>query len=67
MSEFVSVQDALQSGSYTDQKAIRDELAEMSQKLRRQMEAGLTPEQMKGARGEKEAADAASELLSKIF
>lgn len=67
MSDFLSVQDLLESSSYADQKAVRDEVAEMVGRLRSAMMAGLTPADMKLAEAEKAAADAADEILSKIF
>lgn len=67
MSDFISATDAAESASYADQKAIRDEVADMDYRLRRTMDAGLTPDDMKVARSVKEAVDAAQEILSKIF
>lgn len=67
MSEFISVHDALESGSFFDQKTIREETADIVYRLRREMDAGLTPDEMKVARAEKEAADAAEEILAAIF
>ena len=67
MSDFISAQDALESGSTVDQKTIRDEVSDIVYRIRREMDAGLTPDDMKVARAEKDAADAAEEILSKIF
>lgn len=67
MSEFISVHDVLESGSLFDQKKIREETADIVYRLRREMDAGLTPDEMKVARAEKEAADAAEEILAAIF
>ena len=67
MSVFISVSDAVESGSYFDQKTIRDEVADIVYRLRREMDAGLTPDDMKVVSAEKTAADAADEILSKIF
>ena len=67
MSDFISVSDAVESGSYSDQKAIRDEVADIAYRLRREMDAGLTPDVMKVVSAEKAAAEAAGEILSKIF
>lgn len=67
MSDFISASDAAQSGAYINQKAIRDEVADIVYRIRREMDAGLTPEDMKTAQDEKAAADAAEEILSKIF
>lgn len=67
MEIFVSAWDAADSASYNDQKAIRDEVADMAYRLRRAMDAGLTPDEMKTAQAEKSAVDAAEELLTKLF
>lgn len=67
MSEFVSAWDAAESGSYNDQRMIRDEVAAMIDRLRRAMDAGLTVEEMKVVRAEKEAAEAAQTLLETVF
>ena len=67
MTEFISAADAAASASYSDQKAIRDEVADISFRLRREMDAGLTPEDMRAHQAEKDAADAAEEILSKLF
>ena len=67
MSDFISAADAAASASYADQKAIRDEVADLDYRLRRTMDAGLTTDEMKVARSVKEAVDAAQEILSKIF
>lgn len=67
MNEFITTAQAAESGSASEQKAIRDEIAEAQFRVRREMDAGLTPEAMKGAQGAKEALDAAEELINKIF
>ena len=67
MSDFVSALDAAQSASYVEQKAIRDEVADLQYRLRRAMDAGLTPDDMTKAQAAKSAADAAEEILSKLF
>ena len=67
MTEFKSVSDMLEESSYTDQKAVRDEVADMIFRLRRTMDAGLTPDEMKVVAGEKAAAEAADEILAQIF
>lgn len=67
MSDFVSALDAAQTASYVDQKAIRDEVADLQFRLRRAMDAGLTPDEMVKAQAAKSAADAAEEILSKLF
>ena len=67
MSDFISVTDAAESGSYSDQKVIRDEVADIAYRLRRELDAGLPPDDMKVVSAEKAAAEAAGEILSKIF
>lgn len=67
MTEFVSAADAAESGSAFDQHAIRDEVADIIHRLRTAMDAGLSPDDMRVAQAEKAAADAAEELLGKIF
>ena len=67
MSDFVSALDAAQTASYVDQKAIRDEIADLQFRLRRAMDAGLTPDEMVKAQAAKSAADAAEEILSELF
>ena len=67
MTEFVSAADAAESSSAFDQRAIRDEVADIIHRLRTAMDAGLSPDDMRVAQAEKAAADAAEELLGKIF
>lgn len=67
MTKFVSAADAAESGSAFDQRAIRDEVADIIHRLRTAMDAGLSPDDMRVAQAEKAAADAAEELLGKIF
>lgn len=67
MSDFISAWDAAEDASYNDQKAIREEIFEIAQRLRREMDAGVSPEDMKVLQAEKAAAEAADEILSKLF
>ena len=67
MSEFIAAADALEGASYIDQKTVRDEVFEISMRLRREMDAGLSPDDMKVAVAEKAAADAAGEILARIL
>ena len=67
MTTFVSAADALENADYEAQRRILDELADMSIRLRREMDAGLTPEDMKRAQAEKAAVEAAQTLLEKLF
>ena len=67
MNEFIPTDDAVESGSVYEQKAISEEVMQTAQRIRRVMDAGLTPEEMKAARGAEDAVLAAQELLAKIF
>ncbi len=67
MTDFISAADALENQSPADERRIRDEVAEIIFRLRRAMDAGLPPDEMKAAQGEKAAAEAAEELLSQLF
>lgn len=67
MIEFISAWDAAEGASYNDQKVVRDEVADILFRLRRAMDAGLTPEEMKTVRAEKEAAEAAETILETLF
>ena len=67
MSDFVSVLDVLDESSYDAQRAIRDEVAAMDFQLRRTMDTGLSPDDMKKTLAAREAAQAASSILEKLF
>ncbi|MCF0253248.1 MAG: hypothetical protein HUK26_02800 [Duodenibacillus sp.] len=67
MNAFVSASDAAASGSYMNQRQISDEVAMIVSEIRRAMDRGLTPDEMRAASQEKAAAEAAQEILSKIF
>ncbi len=67
MSEFVSVFDILENAPYGAQTAVRDEVAAMDAELRRTMDQGLTPDDMKTAQAARAAAQAASSVLDKLF
>lgn len=67
MTEFISAADAIESRTPADERRIRDEVANIIFRLRRAMDAGLSPDEMKAAKGEKAAAEAAEELLSLLF
>lgn len=67
MSEFISVADVCPTGFAREQKEVRDEVAGIAFRLRREMDRGLTPDEMKVVREEAEAAQAAEEILSRIF
>lgn len=67
MTTFVSTADAARDASYEDRRRIQDETADMAARLRREMDAGLSPEDMKRAQAEKAAVDAAADILEKLF
>ena len=55
MSDFVSVLDIMENAPYGAQTAVRDEVAVMESDLRRTMDRGLTPEDMKTAQAARAA------------
>lgn len=67
MTDFISAADAAANASYSDQKALRDEVVDIRARITREMDRGLTPEEMKAAQAEKAAADAAEQILSRLF
>lgn len=67
MTDFISAADAAQRVNYGEQRQIRDEVAEMAVRVRREMDAGLSTEDMKVARAEQEAIAAAQMILEKLF
>jgi hypothetical protein len=67
MNDFVSVLDLIKDASYGEQRKIKDEIADMEYSLRRAMDQGLSPDDMKKAQAAREAAQAASEILNKLF
>ena len=67
MSEFVSVLDLLENAPYGAQTAVRDEIAAMDAELRRTMDRGLTPDDMKTAQAARAAAQAAAVILDRLF
>lgn len=67
MSDFISVLDLAESGDTARQRALKDEMAALDFDFRRRMDAGLVPEDMKTALAVREAAQAASAILNKIF
>lgn len=67
MSDFVSVLDILENAPYGAQTAVRDEVAAMDAELRRTMDRGLTPDEMKTAQAARAAAQAASSVLDNLF
>lgn len=67
MSDFVSVLDIMENAPYGAQTAVRDEVAVMESDLRRTMDRGLTPENMKTAQAARSAVQAAAVILEKIL
>ena len=67
MSESVSVFDLIENKDTCGQRALRDELAAQDLDLRKRMDAGLTPEEMTGVKAARDAVQAASAILSKLF
>ena len=67
MSDFVSVLDIMENAPYGAQTAVRDEVAVMESDLRRTMDRGLTPEDMKTAQAARAAVQAAAVIIEKIL
>ena len=67
MSEFISDFDIMENAPYGAQTAVRDEVVSMDAELRRAMDQGLTPDDMKKAQAARAAAQAASAILEKLF
>lgn len=67
MTDFVSVFDLLESDNEAAKKTVRDEVADIQYSIRRAMDAGLSPDEMKAAQALRDAANAASEVLSELF
>ena len=67
MSEFVSVLDIMENAPYGAQTAVRDEIAAMDAELRRTMDRGLTPDDMKTAQAARAAVQAASTVHDRLF
>lgn len=63
----VSVLDLLDNASYDSQRAVRDEIAAMDNEIRRSMDAGLSPDDMKIAQSARSAAQAAAAILERLF
>ncbi len=67
MTEFVSVFDLLESDDAAAKKAVRDEVADIQYSVRRAMDQGLSPDEMKAAMAIRDAANAASEVLTELL
>ena len=67
MNDMISVLDVIEGASYGAQRSIRDEVFEMDASLRRTMDRGLAPDEMKIAQQARSAVQAASSILEKLF
>lgn len=67
MNDFIPVLDILENAPYGAQRAVRDEIVDIEVGLRRAMDRGLAPDEMKTAQAAREAAQAASAILDKLF
>jgi hypothetical protein len=67
MTDFVSVFDLIESDNEAAKKAVRDEVADIQYSIRRAMDEGLSPDEMKAAQALRDAANAASEVLAELF
>ena len=67
MSDFIPVLDILENAPYGAQRAVRDEVVDIESGVRRAMDRGLTPDEMKAAQAVREASQAASAILDKLF
>lgn len=67
MTDFVSVLEMAESRSYSDQRSVRDEVADMEFGIRREMDRGLSPDEMRTAQAAREAVQAAASILDKLF
>lgn len=67
MNDFISVLDIMENAPYGAQKAVRDEIADMEAGIRRTMDKGLTPDEMKTAQAARDAVQAASAILDRIL
>ena len=66
-SDFVSVGELTENPPYGAQKAVREELFAMQQRVRAHMDAGLSQDEMAVARSVREAVDAANTILDNLF
>ena len=66
MSDFVSLLDIIESGDTFQLRAIKDEMAALDLAIRRWMDIGLVPEEMKTATAERQAVQAASVILNQL-
>lgn len=67
MTEFISTLDIMENAPYGTQRAVKDEIADMDAGIRRIMDRGLTPDEMKTAQAAREAVQAAAAILDKIL
>ena len=67
MNETVSILDLLDGQEYGPLRALRDDVAEMDASLRKIMDRGLTPDEMRAAQSARAAVQSASAILEKLF
>ncbi len=67
MSDFISVLDLVGKDEFSRVREIKDEVADIDNSIRKQMDAGLSVDDMKTARLVREAADAAAAILNKLL
>ncbi len=67
MSDFISVLDIIGKDEYNKARTIKDEVADIDNGIRKQMDAGLSVDDMKTARLVREAADAAATIVNKLL
>ncbi len=67
MNETLSILDLLESREYGPLRALRDDVAEMDASLRKLMDRGLTPDEMRAAQSMRAAVQSASAILEKLF
>ncbi|MBQ3892500.1 MAG: hypothetical protein II737_03755 [Mailhella sp.] len=67
MNETVSILDLLDGQEYGPLRGLRDDVAEMDASLRKLMDRGLTPDEMRVAQSMRAAVQSASAILEKLF
>ena len=66
MTDFISVLDVLENAPYGAHRQIGDELVDIESGIRKTMDQGLTPDDMKVAQAARDAAQAAIDIFNKI-
>ena len=67
MNETVSILDLLDGQEYGPLRGLRDDVTEMDASLRKLMDRGLTPDEMRVAQSMRAAVQSASAILEKLF